>query len=424
LKARAIRSRIKAAGCLALALSAPPGYAGGYAILTQSTSSLGNVVAAGAAAEDASTVWANPAGMSLLPGTFNLVGGGTAVFASHKYQDRGSTGLFAFPGTGEGGDAGSTGAVPYFYLTGRLPFFSGRVVAGIGVNAPFGLKTEYDAGWRGAPIAVKSEAQSVNINPSLSIQLGQGIYFGLGMSVQRFKAELTNETMFGPLAVSARDTSTGFNVGVLVKNAGDARLGIAYRSAIGYRLTGDASFSAAPMLNGNVVADLKVPETLSVSGFTPAGPKWELMFDVTFTRWSRQDVITVIQTTGINAGAVLAPLDYHWRNTQTIGIAGNYKPFADPRTKIRFGIGYDQTPTRDATRAPGLPNQDSLAFAIGWHQKNPGGVPGAIDIAAMYQRIKDAEINRSTSPPIPGSNLIGRVSNKLPILALQYSRTF
>ena len=424
MKTKAIRSLTGAVGCLAIALSAQPAGAGGYAIMTQSASSLGNAVAAGAAAEDASTLWTNPAGMSLLPGTINFVGGGTAVFGSHKYQDRGSTGLFTFPGTGEGGDSGTPGAVPYFYLSGRLPVFSGHVVAGIGFNVPFGLKTEYDPGWRGAAIAVRSEAQSININPSLSIQLSERVSFGFGLNVQRFKAELTNETPFGPLEVSVRDTSIGYNLGLLIRSPGDARLGIAYRSAIDYKLTGEATFSVAPVLNGNVIADLKVPETWSLHGFTPAGPKWELMFDVTFWRWSRQDMVTVIQTTGINAGSVLAPLDYHWRDTRTIGIAANYKPFADTRTKIRFGMGYDQTPTRDATRAPGLPDQDSLAFTIGLHQKNPGGLPGAIDIAALYQRIKDAEINRSTSPAIPGSNLTGRVSNKGPILALQYSRSF
>jgi long-chain fatty acid transport protein len=199
---------------------------------------------------------------------------------------------------------------------------------------------------------------------------------------------------------------------------------LSYRSAISYTLTGDAAFGAAPVLNGNVTADLKLPDSLSVHGFTSAGKNWEFMFDVTLTRWSHLDTVTVLQTTGLNAGGALATLVYRWRNTRTVGIGANYKLTEDARTKVRFGIGYDQTPTTDTTRSPDLPEQDSLAFTLGLHHKNPAGLPGAIDVGFMYQRIKDAAINASTSPPIPGSALIGTVQNKGPIFAIQYSGSF
>ena len=39
---------------------------------------------------------------------------------------------------------------------------------GIGVNVPFGLKTEYDDGWLGRYQALKSEVKTININPAMS----------------------------------------------------------------------------------------------------------------------------------------------------------------------------------------------------------------------------------------------------------------
>ena len=39
---------------------------------------------------------------------------------------------------------------------------------GLGLNAPFGLQTEYDAGWVGQHQALKSSIQTINVNPSLA----------------------------------------------------------------------------------------------------------------------------------------------------------------------------------------------------------------------------------------------------------------
>ena len=39
---------------------------------------------------------------------------------------------------------------------------------GLGVNAPFGLKTDYDDGWIGRYQALKSQIKTINVNPALS----------------------------------------------------------------------------------------------------------------------------------------------------------------------------------------------------------------------------------------------------------------
>jgi long-chain fatty acid transport protein len=173
-------------------IAATHAHAGGFAIAPQSASALGNVVASAAATEDASTVWMNPAGMPLLPGAVNFTAVATAAFGSHRFRDGGSTGLFANPGSGDGGDAGTNEVIPSFYVTSRLPVASGHITAGLGVNVPFGLTTEYDPGWRGSPIAIKSSAESVNINPAVAAQISDGLFVGVGLNLQRFSTELTN----------------------------------------------------------------------------------------------------------------------------------------------------------------------------------------------------------------------------------------
>src|SRR5688572_15393220 len=96
--------------------------AGGFAIGTQSGSGTGNAFAGGAAAaEDASVVWYNPAGMAALPrGQKQVTAAGHLVKPSFKFQNTGSTGAFAAAGSGEGGDGGDWAVIPNTFFTADL----------------------------------------------------------------------------------------------------------------------------------------------------------------------------------------------------------------------------------------------------------------------------------------------------------------
>ena len=85
--------------------------AAGFALIEQSASGMGNAFAGAAAtAEDASTVFYNPAGMSRLEGT-QITVGGHLIDLSAKFSNSGSTnawrqGYGTSPTGGNGGDAG------------------------------------------------------------------------------------------------------------------------------------------------------------------------------------------------------------------------------------------------------------------------------------------------------------------------------
>src|SRR6266436_4279839 len=67
-------------------------HASAFALIEQSASGLGNAYAgAAAAAEDASTIYYNPAGMSLLPGEVQISTGLALINVSAKFSDSGST---------------------------------------------------------------------------------------------------------------------------------------------------------------------------------------------------------------------------------------------------------------------------------------------------------------------------------------------
>ena len=109
--------------------------ASGFQLTEQNASGLGNAYAGSAAvAENASTLYYNPAGMTQLRDR-EVSAGLAAIGTSFKFSDNGSS-VGALTGTGNGGDGGGWGFVPNGYLTWAL---SRDLYVGIGIGAPYGL---------------------------------------------------------------------------------------------------------------------------------------------------------------------------------------------------------------------------------------------------------------------------------------------
>jgi len=405
--------------------------AGGFAIGTQSGSGTGNAFAGGAAAaDDASVAWYNPALMTLLPGK-QVAGALHVLKPSFKFENQGSSGAFscvsppfpACPG-GEGGDGGDWAYVPNAFFTMAI---NPRLSFGLALNAPFGLKTEYDNGWRGQLTALKSEVKSVNVNPSLAYKVSDSVSIGGGLSVQYLEAELTNSAGgAGTARVSANDVGYGFNAGIMIQASPNTRIGAQYRSKIKYDLEGDVTFSVLAVGNGNIRADLDVPDSASISIFQTLG-SWELMGDLTWTGWSSLQQLAVIRTTTAMtlgptlpgaAGSTLSTLQFKWDDTLRYAVGANYK--MSTQTKLRFGLAFDQTPTNDTTRTARLPDQDRTWVALGVQYKP--SKTGILDIGYAHEFIKDAKIN-NTVTGVPGA-LTGQFENKADIFSIQYSHSF
>src|SRR5438094_7114317 len=110
------RTRIASAvSGVALALAAPQAFGSAFALAEQSAMGLGNAFAGAAAvAEDANTVWFNPAGLARL--NFPQVEGAVhVIIPSTKFQNASSQPALLQPLGGTGGNAGSTAFVPNLY---------------------------------------------------------------------------------------------------------------------------------------------------------------------------------------------------------------------------------------------------------------------------------------------------------------------
>ena len=135
--------------------------AAAFQLWEQNASGIATAYAGSAAiADNASTIFFNPAGMTRLPG-IQLSAGVTGVGPSFKFSDNGSSGLL---GTGgDGGNAGSWAAVPNAYLSWQV---APDWFIGLGISSPFGLKMFGDDNSMRAPgshMFVKSQQETARI---------------------------------------------------------------------------------------------------------------------------------------------------------------------------------------------------------------------------------------------------------------------
>lgn len=381
--------------------------ASGFALIEQSASGLGTAFAgAAASAEDASTIFFNPAGMTLLPEK-QLVVAGHLIEPSARFSGTVSPPI----GGGQGGDAGSLAFVPNVYFAYQL---APDLHLGVGINSLFGLTTEYDASWVGRVQAIKSDLKTVNINPSIAYRISDSLSLGAGFSFQHVEAELTSFAgALGTAKIKAKDDGWGFNLGALWQLSAGTRLGLAYRSQIDYGLHGSASFSANPAVNGPLTADLTVPDSASLSLFHRPNPQWDVLADVTWTGWNVFNKLLINMPAPIPDSLTVE----NWKDSWRYSLGANYH--MDEKLTLRGGLAFDQTPVPDAThRTPRIPDEDRTWLAFGGQYKI--SKQGSLDLAYAHLFVKDPSINSAAG----GTTLTGKYSNHIDILSAQYTHTF
>jgi long-chain fatty acid transport protein len=433
------------------ALLSSNAFGSGFALLEQSSSGLGRAYSGTAAvADDATTLFYNPAGMARLtsPEVSLSVAG---INVSSHFRDAASQAALGQQLGADGGNAGSFTPVPSLYLTWPL---STNVSVGLGVNAPFGLKTEYDSDWIGRFQAVKSDVKTINVNPSLSWRLNEHFSIGAGVDYQHIRAELSSTVNYtavlaqvnpalipvglglqGPTRVKGTDSAWGFNVGLLYEIDDANRIGLSYRSSIKYGIEGDVVFSpptpanplaagvigavsgtGGPLSNGPVSLALKLPDSAAASYVHSFGDKASLMVDVGWTGWSSVQELRILRT----SGATLSLTPEQWKDTWRFAVGGDYQ--LNPAWTLRAGVARDQSPVPDSTRTPRLPDEDRTWITLGatWNAGNNLKV----DVGYAHLFVKDASLNETAGNPLAYGLLNGSQDTKIDIISAQATLKF
>lgn len=415
--------------------------ASGVALIEQSGSGLGNAYAGGAAgAEDASTIFYNPAGMTRLNGK-QIVVAGNMIRPSAKFTNSATAAALLQPTLGgTGGDAGGWVLVPNAYFMMEV---NPQTRVGLGINAPFGLQTQYDANWMGRFQAIKSKIEAINLNPAVSYRVGDKFSIGAGLNYQRIKGDLTSAVNYSAAAFAAggapllgaiggpgvegqciidgSDSAWGYNLGVLFNPGAETRIGLAYRSQIKYNLSGTVSFTNRPALlaagipDGAVSLAIKMPDSFSVSAFHQLDSKWDVMGDLSWIGWSVFQQLKIDRANGAN----LITVPENWRDTWRVSAGANYH--YNDQWMARIGAAFDQTPVSDAFRTARIPDGNRTWLALGGQYKPSG--ESAVDFGYAHLFVDSVGIADNQAAAGKG-NLAGGYKNSADILSVQYTHGF
>lgn len=382
--------------------------AAGFAIKEQSGSSLGQAFSnASTGSGDISHMFFNPATLAQ-HNSFQFVALGSYIAPTSDV----SNAVGAFGGPASYNDIADNAAVPAFYAS--APIMDGLVV-GLGVNAPFGLVTEYPADWVGAPHGIRSELSTININPAIAWQVTDMFSVGAGLRFQYADAELTNATGPGTAArLTGDDWGYGFNFGVLFEPTDSLRIGAGYQSEIDQTLEGTVVGVAAMPLAAQ--ADLTTPDMLTLGVTYDIDAQWSVSAEAQYTFWSTFDELRVT-----SSGTPVSVTQEDWDDQIFLALGGEYR--MDDKWTFRAGVAYDETPINDTFRTPRIPGGSRYWLAVGASYEVNEWF--GIDAGYTHIFVEDTEVrlNGSESVPSPGP-LTADYENGIDILSIQARFSF
>lgn len=387
----------------AVALASTQIFASGFALNEQSISGMGTGFAGrSSSADDASTIFGNPAGMSRLKRE-QVTGGAALLDARTDISDASSS-----PNSGSNdGDMVPLVAVPMGYYVKPI---DEHWAFGIGMYAPFGLVTDYENGFAGRYFGSKSEVKVITLQPTVSYAFNDKVSIGFGPTINRIEGTLesnlsiTQAAPDGKVKIKGDDTALGYNIGVLVQATDSTRVGLTYHSKVKYKLEGDtkvdynvlAAVGQNPNQKYDASLDLTTPESVDFSVTHELNDKWTLYAGSTWTRWSRLKEITVENKgvpTILNGQFGTITEEQNWHDTWAHAIGASYQ--LNKQWVLRTGLSIDQAPTNNVDRSPRIPTGDRKIFSLGAGWSPTDDL--TIDVAYSYLHEESVKINNSNN---------------------------
>lgn len=398
-------------------LVAAAAHGGGIMLYEVGTEDVG-LASAGytARAQDASTVFTNPAGMTRLDGNQLTLG------SQMLYADLGlSIGSGTSPGLGR-----NDGGNPVGWFPGGGFFYSYSVSRdlklGMAMSGNFGLVEAYDAGWVGRYYGLESTLLGVSFLPSVAYRVNDRLSLGVSLNAMygKFKNIVAVNNIVGPdgqLELDADKWGFGANVGLLYEVNSGTRFGFTYNSAVKLDFSAPAQFSgiapgveallrARGLLDANVDLGMTVPQGINASVYTQIDPRWAFLGSVGWQQWSKFGKLDV----GVASNdPVSLTTELNYKDTWHVAAGAQYR-ISEP-WRLDFGVAYDSA-FQDSANVPVLlPANSAWRFGIGAQKQQSSTFSWGAAFEYAYGGTLDVNA-RSSVPVVAGGR--GDLSGSLP----------
>ncbi len=262
---------------------------------------------------------------------------------------------------------------------------------GLGVNAPFGMETNYNDNWVGRNNALESKIQVIDIFPTIAYQITPKISVGASINFENIDATYSNDiysnigngtvVTSGNSSLTGSAWSAGYTLGAMYKLTPKTIIGADYHSAVNEGINGKATISGTPCFldyngqcqhplpnslvpgdgtdTGKVNIDLPAIANIGIS--QGIGEKLTVMADAEWTQW---DTVPGVDATISGVGTDNTTLNYH--NTWLYSLGAQYD--LTQKLSVSGGLAYDETPTNSTYRDARIPgtNRKWLTFGCNY----------------------------------------------------------
>lgn len=342
---------------------AMPANAGSFALKERSARAQGaSFAGATAGSGGLSSMGFNPAAIGLVPaGQDSLMTAGGLSYVLPTAEGQASIG--GAP-VGAAVDPGRDAGLAYGYIGYRL---EEDILVGASLYTPFGLVTQYEAGWLGQFDAITSKLQTFTIAPTVAWQPNPDLTLAVAMNLNYSNVRLTTAAT----QLTGDTTNLGFSVGALWNATNSTTIGVAYQHGYELDIDGNLTINGVASVSANAKSELPAVASLGiVQGITD---DFRLLGEVQWQDWSAFDRIDV------SSGGALVQSDIQ-NYSDAFYVAGGAEYDATDAFTVRLGAAWDQTPTNSdvpnglvpaaanpqaTSRTARVPDEDRLWLSIG-----------------------------------------------------------
>ncbi len=357
-------------GALLPLLISNAAHAGGIMLYEIGNDGVGLANAGAAArAQGPSTIAANPAGLSYLPGT-QVSAGAQVLWGRFEVDVDANSNV---PGGNSGNALGATPGGSFF-ISRQL---DDQWSVGFGSYGDFGLALNYDNAWSGRYFAQNTSIIGLSLVPSVAYRFNDEWSVGVGLKAMYGAMQAETAIDRSPLGLADRadgqfkyeDETWGYgaNLGLIYEPQEGTRIGLTYTSQVDLdfadRLDVKGSGAALDRLNGtHTKLAMQVPQTATISLYQALDAQWALLASVNWQDWSEFGEIAVdVDTTA--GRATSTTVDAQYQDTYHLSLGVQYQ--ATPTLLWNAGVGYDSSAVDDKDRTFSAPMGESYRFATG-----------------------------------------------------------
>jgi long-chain fatty acid transport protein len=338
-------------------------------------------IAFNARANDAGTVFANPAGMSRFDEPEKMVGG-SLLYMDVDFK-KGSDNTIS-------GRNGNTTEWLTLANGAYIRPLNDKWTFGVSAQNYFGLALNWHSQWSGRYVVNQVILVAPQIQPTLSYKVNDSWYVGAGLGltlgyIKDKKSDVADGPGDGKFKYRDQDFAVQPNLGVMFEPSDKTRVGLRYLFETDLDFNDDPAVTD-PDGNDSGNSDklqigMVMPQQLALSGWQRVSTKWAVLADVNWEDWSRFGEINI----GITGDGLEGATTVHiaTEDTYHVGIGAEYQ--STPKLMYTMGASWDSSWQRDKNRTAIVPIGTIYRIGGGFKYKKTEDVTLGAGLSLFYQ---------------------------------------